>query len=311
MDTWGAELHPALDVPTGTAIVRKGSNGEDGYSGFTMRDPAIGRDVPTMLEPLLQAAGVEEVVVVGLATDYCVKATALDAIRLGFRTTVLTDAIAAVERRRRATASGRSTELAGGRRRCSARAGCAERDAASRPRPRVAGRHRRGQGRRLGPPPCRRRGRRSPEPMRMLVVVDAPIERGVARPRRHPAPAPLDARDEGGPRHRPRGPTRVGTRGEATVRIFGVAGDGSGRGHRVRAAHRFAIRHEGLFTGGGVITLEPGADGTTTVVRWEETLIPPLPAGPRRPAPGPPSCARSSRRTSTGSASSSRRAPCD
>ena len=49
-----------------------------------------------MLQPLLQAAGVEEVVIVGLATDYCVRATALDAIRLGFRTTVLTDAIAAV-----------------------------------------------------------------------------------------------------------------------------------------------------------------------------------------------------------------------
>jgi nicotinamidase/pyrazinamidase len=96
VDTWGAELHPALDVPHGTAIVRKGSNGEDGYSAFTMRDPASGKDVPTMLEPLLQAAGVEEVVVVGLATDYCVKATTLDAIRLEFRATVLTDAIAAV-----------------------------------------------------------------------------------------------------------------------------------------------------------------------------------------------------------------------
>ena len=75
MDTWGAELHPALDVPQGTAIVRKGSNGEDGYSAFTMRDPSSGKDVPTMLQPLLQAAGVEEVVIVGFATDYCVRAT--------------------------------------------------------------------------------------------------------------------------------------------------------------------------------------------------------------------------------------------
>ncbi len=49
-----------------------------------------------MLHPLLQAAGVEEVVIVGLATDYCVKATALDSIRLGFQTLVLTDGIAAV-----------------------------------------------------------------------------------------------------------------------------------------------------------------------------------------------------------------------
>jgi nicotinamidase/pyrazinamidase len=97
MDTWGAELHPALDVPQGTAIVRKGSNGEDGYSAFTMRDADSGKDVPTMLEPLLQAAGVEEVVIVGFATYYCVRATSLDAIRLELRTTVLTDAIAAVD----------------------------------------------------------------------------------------------------------------------------------------------------------------------------------------------------------------------
>jgi nicotinamidase/pyrazinamidase len=96
-ETWGAELHPELAVPEGTAIVRKGSNGEDGYSAFTMRDPTSGTDVPTMLEPLLGTAGVEEVVVVGIATDYCVKATVLDAIRLGFGTTVLTDAIAAVD----------------------------------------------------------------------------------------------------------------------------------------------------------------------------------------------------------------------
>ena len=39
---------------------------------------------------------------------------------------------------------------------------------------------------------------------------------------------------------------------------------------------RFAIRHDGLFTGDGVITLEAGADGTTTIVRWRETLVPPV-----------------------------------
>jgi nicotinamidase/pyrazinamidase len=96
IDSWGAELYPSLEIPEGTPIVRKGSSGEDGYSAFTMRDPATGEDVPTMLHPLLQAAGVEEVAIVGLATDYCVRATALDAIRLGFRAVVLTDGIAAV-----------------------------------------------------------------------------------------------------------------------------------------------------------------------------------------------------------------------
>jgi nicotinamidase/pyrazinamidase len=96
-DTWGAELHPEL-VADGP-IVRKGTNGEDGYSGFTMKDPTSGEMIPTELEGLLRGKGIEEVVVVGLATDYCVSTTALDAARLGFKTEVLQDAIAAVDLR--------------------------------------------------------------------------------------------------------------------------------------------------------------------------------------------------------------------
>lgn len=94
--SWGAELHPSLHVAPGAQRVRKGSSGEDGYSGFTMRDPVTGVDQPTELDGLLRAGGVDRVVVCGLATDYCVKATALDAVRLGYTTSVLTDAIAAV-----------------------------------------------------------------------------------------------------------------------------------------------------------------------------------------------------------------------
>ena len=96
VDTWGAALHPALDVPHGTAIVRKGSNGEDGYSGFTMRDPMTGAEVPTELDGLLREAGVTRVMVGGLATDHCVRATGLDARRLGYPTVLLVDAVAAV-----------------------------------------------------------------------------------------------------------------------------------------------------------------------------------------------------------------------
>jgi nicotinamidase/pyrazinamidase len=91
---WGSAFHPDLDVVGPT--VHKGVNGEDGYSGFTTRDPATSREEPTELEALLRVREVERVVVCGLATDYCVKATALDAVRLGFRTTVLLDAVAAV-----------------------------------------------------------------------------------------------------------------------------------------------------------------------------------------------------------------------
>lgn len=93
-DTWGAALHPTLKVVG--ERVRKGRHGEDGYSGFTMRDAQTGRETPTELEGLLRESGTQRVVVCGLATDYCVRATALDAVRLGFETAVLTDAIAAV-----------------------------------------------------------------------------------------------------------------------------------------------------------------------------------------------------------------------
>ena len=93
--SWGAELHPALSV-AGPSI-HKGLNGEDGYSGFTVRDPTSGETAPTELEGMLRERHVTSVVIVGLATDYCVSATAIDAANLGFETEVLQDAIAAVD----------------------------------------------------------------------------------------------------------------------------------------------------------------------------------------------------------------------
>ncbi|HEY6607907.1 MAG TPA: isochorismatase family protein [Candidatus Limnocylindria bacterium] len=95
--TWGAELHPGFSLPADAPRVRKGANGEDGYSGFTMRDPVSGDEVPTELDALLRDRGIDRVVVCGLATDYCVKATAIDAIRLGYAVELLADAVAAVD----------------------------------------------------------------------------------------------------------------------------------------------------------------------------------------------------------------------
>ena len=93
--TWGAELHPQLRVAG--PVVRKGRHGEDGYSGFTMRDPESGETTPTELGELLDAAGVEKLVIAGLATDYCVLATALDARTREYPTTVLASGIRAVD----------------------------------------------------------------------------------------------------------------------------------------------------------------------------------------------------------------------
>ncbi|HVR34091.1 MAG TPA: isochorismatase family protein [Acidimicrobiia bacterium] len=91
----GADFHPRLLVAG--PVVRKGSNGEDGYSGFTMRDPETGETTSTELAALLAARSIVVVVVVGIAFDVCVRATALDANRLGFPTTVVQSATAAVE----------------------------------------------------------------------------------------------------------------------------------------------------------------------------------------------------------------------
>ena len=92
--TWGAQFHPGL-LELGT-IIRKGVGGEDGYSAFSVRDPESGEITPTGLDSILTDAGVTNVVVVGLATDYCVNETALDALRYGFDCTVLADGVASV-----------------------------------------------------------------------------------------------------------------------------------------------------------------------------------------------------------------------
>jgi nicotinamidase/pyrazinamidase len=94
-DTWGAQFHPKLVVDGPN--VRKGVGGEDGYSGFTMRHPVADEPMSTGLHELLRDHDISHVVVVGLATDYCVKFTALEALELGLETTVVRSAVAAVD----------------------------------------------------------------------------------------------------------------------------------------------------------------------------------------------------------------------
>lgn len=85
-DTWGAALHPDLVIDG--AVVRKGVDGGDGYSGFSVRDPISGDVTRTELGALLERHDVSRVVVVGLAGDVCVAATAEDAAVLGLTTIV-------------------------------------------------------------------------------------------------------------------------------------------------------------------------------------------------------------------------------
>jgi nicotinamidase/pyrazinamidase len=81
--TTGAELHPDLDAARVDVLVDKGRDpGTEGYSGFDGTD----------LAAILRDRGIDKVTVAGLATDYCVRATALDALREGFAVTLDTAA---------------------------------------------------------------------------------------------------------------------------------------------------------------------------------------------------------------------------
>jgi nicotinamidase/pyrazinamidase len=86
--TEGAELHPALDRARIDVVLDKGQDpSTEGYSGFEA----------TGLEDLLRDRGIDKVTIVGLATDYCVKNTVLDALRHGFEVTVETEGTRPVE----------------------------------------------------------------------------------------------------------------------------------------------------------------------------------------------------------------------
>jgi len=86
--TKGAELHPDLRIPQNVILVSKGfDEDKEAYSGFD----------GTNLDQILKARKIRRVFVCGVATDYCVKATVLDAIELGYNVLVLKDAIKGVD----------------------------------------------------------------------------------------------------------------------------------------------------------------------------------------------------------------------
>ncbi|MGE7468051.1 bifunctional nicotinamidase/pyrazinamidase [Bosea sp. NPDC003192] len=94
---WGSEgaaFHPALDLDMAQAVIRKGCRRDvDSYSGFVEAD----RTTPTGLGGYLKERGIARVLVVGLATDFCVNWTAQDAARHGFETVVIEEACRAID----------------------------------------------------------------------------------------------------------------------------------------------------------------------------------------------------------------------
>ncbi len=84
----GAEFHPDLVIPQGAVVVSKATDRDkDAYSGFGGTD----------LEKVLRDKGVRRLFVGGVATEYCVKSTVLDALRLGFEVFVVEDAIRGID----------------------------------------------------------------------------------------------------------------------------------------------------------------------------------------------------------------------
>jgi nicotinamidase-related amidase len=85
-NTPGAEFHPALEIPVGSTVVRKGTRRDrDSYSAFLESD----RTTLVGLDAVLREANIGELVVAGLATDFCVLHTALDARAFGYEVTVV------------------------------------------------------------------------------------------------------------------------------------------------------------------------------------------------------------------------------
>lgn len=90
----GADFHPQLQTDRADLIIRKGYNRAiDSYSAFFEND----HTTPTGLEGYLRTRGIDELVMAGLATDYCVNFSAVDAAQLGFAVTVRKDLCRAID----------------------------------------------------------------------------------------------------------------------------------------------------------------------------------------------------------------------
>ncbi|MEO7665179.1 MAG: SRPBCC family protein [Candidatus Limnocylindrales bacterium] len=120
-----------------------------------------------------------------------------------------------------------------------------------------------------------RAGDAGPSPIRSVIVVDAPIERTWA------VLADIERQPEW--MHDLKSvtittppPVGVGTRGTGRVRVFGLTVEDPVEVTAFEAPTHFAIRHEGFVSGSGDLRLAAGADGTTTIVTWDELLVPRL-----------------------------------
>lgn len=93
-NTWGAKFHPDFQVPDQAIVLSKGTNPQlDGYSVFEAHD-----STDKSFNELLEEMGIRELYIAGIATDYCVRMTSLNAVDYGLTVNVLTDAIKGVDK---------------------------------------------------------------------------------------------------------------------------------------------------------------------------------------------------------------------
>jgi hypothetical protein len=118
-------------------------------------------------------------------------------------------------------------------------------------------------------------GRTTPEPVTTFVVIDAPIER-VWAALADVGAQPRWMRDIKSLRVFGENPIGVGTRAEATVRVFGIPVRDPVTIMEFEPPHRYGVRHEGLIRGHGVFELRSGSDDASTIVTWDETLVAPV-----------------------------------
>ncbi len=99
MESEGAKFHPDLKIDPATFIVSKGVDGKDAYSGFdgSITSSPDKADLGTPLNDVFLARGIQRLFVGGLATDYCVKQTAMDGVKLGYQVFLIEEAVRAVD----------------------------------------------------------------------------------------------------------------------------------------------------------------------------------------------------------------------
>ena len=94
-NSWGAQIHPDLEISGD--VLRKGIEGEDAFSCFSVRDLETGIVKPTLMETLLHDRNIQKIVFVGLSTDFCIRDSAIEALLKGFEVAVVSNCVCSTD----------------------------------------------------------------------------------------------------------------------------------------------------------------------------------------------------------------------